>query len=91
MTKALTVAEKKHHEKVRELGCIVFECFNPAAIHHIGTGMGGRKDHMRVIPLCHLHHQGKQGIHTLSRRIWQKIYGYEEELLMKVQHRLGDM
>ena len=39
---------------------------------------------MKVIGLCHPHHRGKQGIHTLSRRMWEPIYGSEAEHLDRV-------
>lgn len=74
--------EKRHHAKVRELGCII--CVSPTELHHAGTGMGGRKDHMRVIPLCYHHHRGAEGIHTLSRRVWQEKYGTEQFLLDRI-------
>lgn len=74
--------EKRHHAKVRDLGCII--CGSPAALHHAGTGMGGRKDHMKILPLCYFHHQGEEGIHTLSRRVWQEKYGTEQFLLGKI-------
>lgn len=77
--------ERKHWEAVRALGCSARGCgrANPE-IHHVGTGGGGRKDHMKVIGLCSLHHRGAQGIHTLSRRVWEPIYGSEEEHLDRV-------
>lgn len=88
MTKP-TLEEKRYHAKVRELGCIVHLCGAPAAVHHAETGAGGRKDHMKVLPLCYHHHQGDQGIHTLGRRRWQAIYGTEQELMAKVAEELG--
>ncbi len=78
-------AERRHWEKVRSLGCKAKGCKakNPE-IHHTGTGKGGRKNHMKVIGLCHHHHRGEQGIHTLSRKVWEPIYGYEQEHLATV-------
>ncbi|OWK42174.1 hypothetical protein FRUB_04252 [Fimbriiglobus ruber] len=61
-------------------GC---EAKNPE-IHHTGTGAGGRKDHAKVIGLCHTHHRGEQGIHTLSRKVWEPIFGTEEQHLQRV-------
>lgn len=82
MRKAVTAEQKKRWARLRELGCIVGTCDNPnAAIHHCETGMGGRKDHDKVIPLCHYHHQGEEGLHTLGRRVWQGIYGTEQQLM----------
>lgn len=84
-----TAADLAHWERVRRLGCRANGCgaANPE-IHHCGTGAGGRKDHMKVIGLCHLHHRGAQGIHTLSRRVWEPIYGTESEHLEQVARML---
>lgn len=83
MAKTPTKAEKSHMESVRALGCII--CGGVAAVHHALTGMGGRKNHMKVLPLCWTHHQGPDGIHTLSRKVWQALYGTELELLTKTE------
>ena len=72
---------------VRVLGCIVgpFGCNyqgRDTTLHHCGTGAGGRKDHMKVIPLCHGHHLGKEGIDgkSMSKRAWQEKWATEEIL-----------
>lgn len=87
-----TKLELRHWEKVRALGCQakigISVCSKPAEIHHCGTGAGGRKDHMKVIGLCTHHHRGKQGIHTLSRRVWEPIYGYEDAILIRIERVL---
>lgn len=70
------------------LGCIISGCGNAPNIHHCATGAGGRKDHNKVLPLCHRHHQGDLGIHTLSRRVWEPIYGTEQELMDKAERLL---
>lgn len=88
MSSKPTKSDREYWHHVKYLGCIVKSYGNPPHIHHAGTGMGGRKDHRKVLPLCHYHHQGAQGIHTLSRRVWQEIYGTEQELLKLVRERL---
>ncbi len=76
---------------IRELGCIVPRCLNKRpAIHHCGTGAGGRKDHDKVIGLCYDHHQGRQGVHTMSRPLWVAEFGTEEELMRKTALLLGE-
>ena len=87
MSKTPTLEEKRHMGRVQQLGCIV--CAGPASVHHAGTGAGGRRDHMKVLPLCYYHHQGEQGIHTLGRKRWGAVYGTEDELLAKVDAALG--
>lgn len=74
-------------DEMREIGCIL--CGASPHIHHIETGMGRRKNHDRCIPLCHNHHQGKEGIHTLGRKAWQAIYGTEQELHEKVMQLIN--
>jgi len=92
--KAATTAQRKRWDRVAQLGCLVHgggRCSNPPCIHHAETGGGGTKDHDKVLPLCHYHHQGDEGIHTMSRRLWQPIYGYERELLERVKELLGEI
>lgn len=81
-------AEKRHMARVASLGCIV--CGGPANVHHCGTHMGGGRDHMRVIPLCHIHHQNggyAVALHA-GKKKWESIFGTENELLDKVDKML---
>lgn len=82
-----TVAEKKHMNAVAQLPCILCGDW-PVDVHHAGTGAGGRKNHMKVLPLCYLHHRGACGIHTIGRKVWREIFGHEDELLDRVQKQL---
>lgn len=74
--------DKKHLQKVRELGCCICGA-KPAHAHHIreGQGMGQKASDYESIPLCWYHHQGPQGIHHMGTRAWQERYGREEKLL----------
>lgn len=88
-------AELEHWERVKKLACIVGpEGCNyrglPVTRHHCGTGGGGRKNHMKVIPLCWEHHLGAKGIDgkRMSKRDWQLEYGQEDILLLRVARRL---
>ena len=82
-----TKEEKKHMDKVAQLGCYV--CRSPATLHHIrnngkgNVGMGRRSSHFEVIPLCYEHHQGNTGIH-LDKKNFEKKYGTEKEILEDV-------
>ena len=84
-----TVAEKNHMNRVAALGCII--CGANATIHHCGTYMGGGRNHMRVLPLCPNHHQGPKGIDgkQTGKRVWEGIFGTEEQLLAQVNSELG--
>ena len=68
----VTKAQKLHMQKMVEYGCMICRHFEevvdlpPCNIHHIRdkTGLGLKDKDM--IPLCHYHHQGKMGIHTIG-------------------------
>lgn len=87
-----TASDKRHLDKVAQIGCIV--CMNmghpdtPASIHHIrtGVGMGRRAPHTQTIPLCPFHHQtgGYGNAYHAGAKIWQDNYGTELELLEQV-------
>ena len=82
--------ERAHMAKVAVLPCQAKGCgVRPVSVHHAETGGGRRKNHMKVIALCYLHHQGEQGIHTLSRRIWEPIFGTEQALMEQQSIILG--
>lgn len=85
----MNAKEKSHMAKVARLGCMI--CGQEAQIHHCGTHMGGGRNHMRVIPLCVVHHTGGGylvAIHA-GKKAWQEKYGTEEELLAKVEILIG--
>lgn len=89
-----TKAERFWWERVRELGCVLRflghgkECSGYTQVHHIGTGIGRRKDHKRVIPLCLNHHQGDYGFDCIGKRVWQEKYAPEDVLLTIVKEKL---
>lgn len=72
--KAPNKAEKAHHARLREMGCLI--CHAPASIHH-ERPMGAKTDHKLVLPLCPYHHQteyGPQARHSMRREKFEKIY-----------------
>lgn len=78
-----TRSQKARWEALRAHGCMV--CRQPAAIHHLFTGMGGRKDHDKVAGLCWNHHQGPEGIHTIGRKAFAKRFMSELEMQEKAE------
>ena len=86
-----TAEEKRHMDKVSQLGCIV--CYTkgffgvPAEIHHI-EGKTVIDTHFKVLPLCFEHHRMGSDKEPISRhpykRRFEKAYGTEYELLMLV-------
>lgn len=89
MTKAPTKAQRERWTRIAELGCQVCGAYE-VEIHHALTGMGGRKDHDKVIGLCYDHHRGYQGIHTVGRKRWINNYGTEQSMLDKIDLLLND-
>ena len=80
-------ADREHIEKVLQLPCSV--CGNwPVNAHHTGTGMGRRKTHLKAIPLCFDHHQGKHGFHTMGSKAWEAEFGTEEYHVFKTMRIL---
>jgi len=91
--KPATKAQRIRWEKIRLLGCIIHWCGRPALIHHCGTNAGGRKDHDKVIPLCHEHHarESHVGIHRMGHRAWEERFGTEEFHMDIVKELLGEI
>ena len=88
-----TKAEKEWMGKVADMGCIIclneHHVFSPAAIHHI-DGKTKEGAHLRILPLCWLHHQsGRNDIECVSRHPhkaeFERRYGTENELLEQIK------
>lgn len=86
----MTASERKaRFNALASLGCVVCRIHNgsfvEACIHHLtgikyrATGKKASDEH--TIGLCHDHHQGAQGIHTLGMRSWEQMFGTQEYLL----------
>lgn len=93
--KVKTKDEEDRFRRLAAMDCCVgpVGCKGRISIHHCFTGSGGRKDHMKTIPLClYGHHLGKKGIDggVISKKQWQEIYGSEQELLEIVNARFGN-
>ncbi len=83
-------------DAVGQLPCIVGPCgcnYNgrTVTLHHTGTRRGGRKDHMKVIPLCWEHHLGARGVDgkRMSFKEWETEFASEPVLLIRVERRLA--
>lgn len=105
-TTAPNKAEKAHHALLRNMGCIV--CRNlrlgetPPEIHHIRDIIDRRTEHMRVIPLCSIHHRtGALHRHAALQTGWarwahvgyhqapaefEKRYRKQRKLLLQVEY-----
>ena len=84
--KSKTLAEKKHMQRVAELGCIVCKKNGypdtPAELHHIPSGaMGKRSDNFSVIPLCPYHHRNSDESYHRNPLYFSQTWGTQTELL----------
>ena len=89
-----TAEERRHMAAVAELGCVVCRIhlgvFSPACIHHT-EGKTRPGAHLRVLPICGIHHT--LGGHGVARHAgkaeWERRYGTEAELLEYVAAALA--
>ena len=93
-----TAKEKRHMDKVSQIGCIVCRnqgnLFVPSEIHHT-QGKTKVNAHFLVLPLCFQHHrEGTMKGLWVSRHPWkkefEKRYGTEQELLDQVKEILDE-
>ena len=84
MAKKPNKATQKAYQQAVDYGCIVcknkYGVYTQPCIHHI-TGAGMALKSGDFIPLCHHHHQGGEGIHTLGTRTWESKFGTQQDLL----------
>lgn len=100
--KAPTAEEKRLHDAMCELGCIVclviFNIYTPGTIHHT-DGRTKPGAHKKVLCLCGCHHQVASDSGEWATRhgpgrnagktMFELAYGTEEELLEKTMELLG--
>ena len=58
--------------------CAARGCHAPAtALHHLSNRSVGWKDDSieNLMPLCHDHHVGLHGIHSIGKVTWKERYG----------------
>lgn len=79
----MKAAEKKHLDAVASAGCVICGSM-PCCIHHVRL-FGAKRDHSKVIGLCHYHHQGAEGIHYLGKKSWRRKYGHETDYMKEIQ------
>ncbi|CAB4180298.1 Recombination enhancement, RecA-dependent nuclease [uncultured Caudovirales phage] len=80
--KAKTAAEKRWHEFVAKIPCVVCSRFGGGGgritLHHVAKGSGVRS-HFAVVPLCEEHHQGGAGLHCMGPRRFLMLYRPPDE------------
>lgn len=87
-TNRATPKQRARWERLRALGCIigsalVVKCDGKTEIHHCETGIGRRKNHDKVIPLCQFHHGL---IQKMGRPGWETVYGTEQKHMERVKN-----
>lgn len=68
----------KYHSRVREIGCVVCNHLgvyraSVLELHHVES-IRDKLSEYAVVPLCHDHHQGPEGVHGLHRRTFEMRY-----------------
>ena len=70
-----TASESRYLGRVAALPCVLCQHLGQPQegrtfAHHVkeGTGLSQRSQHWLTVALCHDHHQGVNGIHTLGTR-----------------------
>lgn len=86
--KSKSPKDKAHLNWVASNPCCVCGSFI-VQVHHI-RHFGEARDDKRTIPLCWNHHLGPDGFHTLGKKVWPEKYGYELDMLKKLNETLTD-
>lgn len=90
---AATAEEAAWMNLIQEFGCIVcalhYGVKSKSEIHHLKSG-DRRMGHLFTLPLCYAHHRGGAGDGDfISRHPWkrrfEKVYGFELDLLEKLK------
>ena len=82
-------AGRRHMARVAALPCVCCGYW-PVTVHHVicGRFSQAKESDLRVIPLCHHHHQGADGIHT-RRAWWVETFGPDTDYLSVVADALA--
>ncbi len=85
--------EKRHKAILADSGCLVCRHMfgiedGPVTLHHLRSGGWGKGDYKTLIPLCHYHHQGEGGIHTLGTKAWERKFLVTQQALMEQAQKI---
>jgi hypothetical protein len=84
----MTKAEAAHKAALAELGCMACRRLfpylepGPVELHHLRSGGWGKGGYETLFGLCYHHHRGREGIHTLGTKAWERKYYPQADLLM---------
>ena len=92
----MTPKERKaRFEAIAATGCVVCRLQHgintePHIHHALGIkyrAMGKKADDSKTYGLCHFHHQGQMGIHTMGLKAWEQVF-YDQEFLLEYTEQL---
>lgn len=88
------MSRRDYLERVRSVGCVVCRFMGtpqkgPTYAHHVESVRDDLSDYATAA-LCYLHHQGGQGVHTLSRKVFAMRFGLSDVDLIAMTVRLID-
>jgi hypothetical protein len=73
----MTNARAKWRNNLATLNCVVGKrhggCTGGLQLHHVAEGSGLRHDYA-LVPLCHGHHQGQDGLHGMGSKNFIRLY-----------------
>ena len=89
----MTKTEKQHKDKLANIGCMVCRRVwgindGPVELHHIRTGGWGKGDYTTMFPLCVSHHRGKEGVHGMGTKLFERHYQFTQQDLLDEAHFL---
>lgn len=88
--------DKERFDKLKRIGCIACHKkgrFTDPVIHHIRkhTGLSLRPKHTETIPLCPFHHNmGNASVH-LNKKLFNHLFGTEDELLKLTNIKIEEL
>lgn len=84
----MTQDERHHKDRLAQLGCMACRRLYgphepaPVELHHYRGGGWGKGDYTTLIPLCPEHHRGRQGVHGLGVKGFDKAYPFTQKDLL---------
>lgn len=84
----MTRAESLHKLHLSLMGCAM--CYHihgphepgPVELHHLRSGGWGKGNYLTLIPLCVNHHRGREGIHHIGTKLWEREFGVTQQQLL---------
>lgn len=89
----MTLDERRHKARLVELGCVLCRRLfgindSPPVLHHYRGGGWGKGGYLTLMPLCPPHHDGKEGVHGLGTKAFDRHYGFTQRDLLEDALRL---